>query len=154
LGPESRSIKFEDAVRGLRMRAYLDMNTPTKPSEHLSFVGTSSPRVDIPHKVLGKFKYVHDVQIPNMWHARVIRPTHSGRDSGEFIAHSLEEIDYQSIAHISPEVEVVRQGDFVAVVAPREEQAVQAARELKIKWRSIPPLVDLSNLGEAISNHP
>lgn len=153
-GPGARSITYEEAVHGLRMRSYLDMETPTKPSEQLSFVGKSAPRVDIPDKALGKFKYVHDVHVPGMWHARVIRPPYPGRDSGPFIAHSLEEIDPESIKHISREIEVVQQGDFVAVIAPREEQAIQAARELKIKWRPIPPLVDLSNLSEAIANHP
>ncbi len=152
-GPHARTIRFEDAVKGANLRAYLDLNTPTKHSAQLQLVGTSTPRVDIPHKALGRFTYVHDVQVPGMWHARVVRPPYAGRDSGEFIAHSLLAIDQNSVAHISPDIEVIQQGDFVAVIAQREEHAIQAARALKVTWRPAPPLMDLSNLGAAVNQH-
>ena len=41
-------------------------------------IGKSIPRVDIPAKVTGEFTYVHDFRLPDMLHARVIRPDHHG----------------------------------------------------------------------------
>lgn len=152
-GPNLRSIRFEEAVQRANLRTYLDLNTTTKKHSELKWVGTAAPRVDIPKKALGCFTYVHDVQVPGMWHARVIRPPYAGRDSGEFIANSLLAIDSSSVTHISPDIEVIHKGDFVAVIAQREEHAIQAARALKVTWRPAPPLVDLSNLRTAVSQH-
>ncbi|MGG4774048.1 molybdopterin cofactor-binding domain-containing protein [Paenalcaligenes sp. Me52] len=153
-GPNGLQISYHDAVKGTQLRAYLDLDTQTKPRELLTIVGTSTPRVDIPKKAVGQFTYVHDVEVPGMWHARVVRPPYAGRDSGDFIGRSLESIDASSIQHISPDVLIVQEGDFVAVVAQREEHAIQAARELKVQWRTIPPLPSLHDLGAAIKAHP
>ena len=49
---------------------------------------------------------------------------------------------------------VVVIGDFVGVVAEREEQAIRAARALRVKWRPMPPLPSLDNPAKAISNAP
>ena len=46
----------------------------TKPVTQYKLVGTRAPRIDIPDKVLGTHTYVHNVRVPGMLHARVIRP--------------------------------------------------------------------------------
>lgn len=153
-GPNGLEISYQNAVKGTKLRAYLDMETPTKPRELLTIVGTSSPRVDIPKKAVGQFTYVHDVDVPHMWHARVIRPPYAGRDSGDFIGHSLVSVDPTSVQHISPDIQTVVDGDFVAVVAAREEHAIQAARTLNVRWRDIPALPSLDDLGCALKANP
>ncbi|MGH9562813.1 MAG: molybdopterin cofactor-binding domain-containing protein, partial [Terracidiphilus sp.] len=45
----------------------------------------------------------------------------------------MKSLDETSIVHI-PGARVLRNGDFVGVVAPREWDAVRAARDLKIEW--------------------
>ena len=40
----------------------------------------------------------------------------------------------------SPDARVVRQGDFLGVVAPREYDAIQAASQLKVTWKESPIL--------------
>ncbi len=49
---------------------------------------------------------------------------------------------------------VVVIGDFVGVVAEREEQAIRAARALRVRWRPLPPLPSLDNPAEAIAQAP
>src|SRR5437016_901385 len=44
----------------------------------LRLVGKSIPRVDVPAKVTGSFRYVHNVRVPMMLHGRVIRPPKIG----------------------------------------------------------------------------
>jgi len=78
--------------------------------------------------------------------ARVGRPPYYGRDAGGMIGHSLVSVDDSSISHLPGIVKTVVIGDFVAVVASREEQAIKAARLLKVQWRSPPPLQDLTDL--------
>jgi nicotinate dehydrogenase subunit B len=89
-----------------------------------------------------------------MLHARVIRPPHVGRDSGELVGRSLVSVDESSLAPGRGTVRVVVIQDFVAVVAEREEDAVRAARELKVRWRSWPELPDLSNLSATLRARP
>lgn len=152
-GPNGLAIRYEDAVQAVQLRVYLDNDTVTKTPAQLKLVGQSAPRVDIPKKAVGAFTYVHDVQVPGMWHARVVRPPYLGRDSGDFIGRSLISVDPHSVSHISPDIEVIQQGDFVAVIAQREEHAAQAARELSVSWHTPPDLIDLSCLRDAVDAH-
>lgn len=88
-------------------------------------VGTSVPRKDITDKLLARTEFLHDVELPNMWHARVIRPSRPGS--------KLIGVDTNSIRGL-PELEVLTEGDFVAVAAPSEWHAIKAARQLKVEW--------------------
>ena len=56
--------------------------------------------------------------------------------------------------HLPGHVAVVVDGDFVGVVADREEQAAAAARVLRVQWREPPPAPDLSDLAAALRGHP
>ena len=95
------------------------------------------PRVDIPDKVTGKYTYVHNIRVPGMLHGRVVRPRGQGavRRRNRF-PKSLS-VDESSIKHI-PGAQVVRDGDFLGVVAPTEYDAIQAAAQLKVKWKDEP----------------
>ena len=54
-------------------------------------------------------------------------------------------IDADSIKHI-PGVQIVRVGNFLAVVAPKEYDAIQAASILKVKWSDPPKIDPVGNL--------
>ena len=71
-----------------------------------------------------------------MLHGRVVRPR--GQAAYGFGA-PIVSIDESSIKHI-PNVQIVRKGDFLGVVAPQEYDAIQAAAQLKVKWAD-PPAV-------------
>lgn len=154
VAPDGRRTTYWALLRGAQLRAHLDNDVVTKPAEQLRVVGTPQPRVDIPGKVLGQWVYVHDVRVPGMLHGRVVRPPYVGQDSGDFVGRSLESVDESSIRHIAPDIRVVVDGDFIGVVAHREEHAMRAARELKVRWKPIPALVDLSDAEQAIRRQP
>jgi hypothetical protein len=61
-----------------------------------------------------------------MLHVRVIRPPKIGS--------SLVGFDQGSQSGVAGLVKVVRKGGFLGVLAEREEQAVEAARLLKVEW--------------------
>jgi nicotinate dehydrogenase subunit B len=125
-----------------------------KPVERHGIVGKSVERVDIPAKVTGQFSYVHDVRVPNMLHGRVVRPPYAGLDSGDFVGHSLVAVERDSIAHIPGIRAIVVEGDFVGVVAEREEQAAQAAEALVTRWKDFPAPADLRDVENALRTHP
>lgn len=149
-----QAIDYWALLAGKQYREYLRDDIQTKAAKDLKIVGHSQPRVDIPAKALGQFAYVHDVRVPDMWHGRVVRPPYVGRDTGAFIGHSLVSVDAASVDHICPDIKVIVQGDFVGVVARREEHAIRAARELNIAWKPVAPLEDLQDLEAAIRRQP
>ena len=114
----------------------------SKPVSQYKVVTTTVPRVDIPAKAAGVYTYVHNIRIPGMWHARVVRP----RGQGPFgTGAPIVSLDPNSIAHV-PGAQVIRQGDFLAVIAPREFDAIQAAAQLKVTWKDTATLPTPGNL--------
>jgi CO/xanthine dehydrogenase Mo-binding subunit len=110
--------------------------SPAKPVAEYKLVGTRVPRIDIPAKVTGTHTYIQNVRVPGMLHGRVVRPP------GQYVFGAVPKplsVDESSIRDIAG-AKVVRKGDFVAVVAPTEYAAVQAAAQLKVTW-SEPPAV-------------
>ncbi len=151
---DGRRVSFAELVQGQRLRAVVDLSTPVKPPETYSVVGASVGRVDIPKKATGALVFVHDMRLPGMLHGRVVRPPYAGVDAGDFVGKSLIGVDESSIAHIPGVVRVVTEGDFVGVVAEREEQAVAAAEALIVQWRPVPRVSDLSDIAQALSARP
>jgi CO/xanthine dehydrogenase Mo-binding subunit len=136
----SRRISYADLIGGKHFHHPVEWNKqtgnlmdikvqakPKSPSEY-KLVGKSFERRDVAWKVYGTDDYVTDVRVPGMLHARVIRPPRA--------ACKVRGIDEASIKSIRG-ARVVREHDFVAVVAPREWDAVRAAQMLKIDWQAL-----------------
>jgi len=132
----------------------LDLEVPVKPTEHYRIVGQSLPRIDIPAKAMGEAVFVHDMRIPGMLHGRVIRPPYAGYDHGDFVGRTLESVDRNSIATIPGLRAVVVQGDFVGVVAEREEFAELAMKTLQVNWKPWSGPGPLDDLTRAIRSNP
>jgi nicotinate dehydrogenase subunit B len=118
-----RSITYAELLGGKKFQRSITLKAPLKRPEEYHIVGQPIPRVDLPRKISGEASFVHDVRLPGMLHARVVRPPSPGA--------KLISLDEASV----PDVRVVRLGNFVGVVAKREEQAVRAAQHLKVIWR-------------------
>lgn len=153
-GGENWSLTFAELVAGEHVRLSIDATAALKPASAYRIVGASLPRVDIPAKATGEWTYVHDVRVPGMLHGRVIRPLYAGFDHGEHVGNSLISIDGGSIAHIDGVVGVVAIGDFVGVVATREEIAMEAAKTLVVVWRVPPERPDLNAPEKALRANP
>ncbi|EKT62498.1 xanthine dehydrogenase family protein molybdopterin-binding subunit [Providencia burhodogranariea] len=141
--PERR-LSYAQLAKGQNLHFELDESVRLKPTSDAIYVGKPIPRVDIRAKVTGELTWVHDMRVPNMLHGRVIRPPYAGADSSAPLGNSLISIDESSISHLQGIVKIVHINDFVGVVAEREEQAVEAMRQLKIKWKEWQGLPDLT----------
>ena len=93
-----------------------------KTAAEYTLVGRPLQRIDIPAKVVGMPVYVHDLERPGMVHARLVRAPGPGM--------RLVTDDFQEVQSLEGVVAVVRNGNFLAVVAEREEQAIRASRRL------------------------
>jgi nicotinate dehydrogenase subunit B len=150
----NRSLSYGELIGEDIIRLELDEAVRVKAAYSYTIVGQSVPRTDIPAKATGEVVFVHDVRIPGMLHGRVVRPPYAGVDAGDFVGSSLLEVDESSVRDIPGFVAVVRIGDFVGVVAEREENAAKAAAQLKLKWKSVPTLPDLNDVETALRAHP
>ncbi|QDF99031.1 aldehyde dehydrogenase [Azoarcus sp. DD4] len=151
-GEAARRIGYGELLAGERVRLALATDFPLKPAADHRLVGRSAPRVDIPAKATGALSFVHDMRLPGMLHGRVIRPPYAGIDCGDFVGRSLVKVHADSIRHLPGIVDVVVIGDFVGVVAEREEQAIRAMKALKVEWQplKLPVLDDIDGAIRAI----
>jgi len=103
---------------------------PKNPKDY-RYVGKSVPRVDLPAKIMGKPSYLHDLRLDGLLHARILRPLIDRADI------AIESIDVKRAAKMPGVVKIVRNGNFVGIIAEREEQAINARNVLKedTRWR-------------------
>src|ERR1700760_991727 len=153
-GKDNRSVSYGELIADDTIRLELADDVVVKPVESHKIVGQSMPRVDLPAKATGEPTYVHDVRVPGMLHGRVVRPPYAGVDAGPFVGTSLIAVDESSVRDVPGLVAVVQIGDFVGVVAEREENAIKAAARLKVEWKPVPTLPDLDDLDAALRTNP
>ena len=106
---------------------------PKPPSQH-KMIGKSVPRRDLPAKVTGGAAYVQDMRLPGMVYGRVVRPAS--------YRAQLVSVDEAAARAMPGVVALMRDGNFLAVAAEREEQAIKAAQALRAsaKWSETPDL--------------
>ncbi len=122
--PKNR-ISYGQLARGKRIERYLDVK-PT-PEDHTKFTLISKPlyRVDSKQKVTGEAKYTADIKLPGMVYARILRPPSHGA--------KLTSAD-TSEAEKMPGVQVVKDGDFIAVLHENHDKADEAIVRIKAEY--------------------
>ena len=133
-GTPASSVSYADLIGGKHFDAAVEWNKQVgnfmdvkgqarpKPLGDYQLVGKSVPRRDVAGKIFGTADYVTDIRVPGMLHARMIRPPTGGSTIASVNADSIRN------------ARVVREGEFLAVVAEREWDAIEAARTLDVKW--------------------
>jgi CO/xanthine dehydrogenase Mo-binding subunit len=141
-GAAGPRVTYAGLMAGGQFERRISESAPLKRPENYQVVGTSATRLDLPNKFTGQPSFVHDLRLPGMLHARVVRPTAPGA--------ALLSLDDAAVL----DARVVRQGDFVAVVAEREEVAIRAARSLRVTWTEAPTLPAMEALHESLRHQP
>jgi nicotinate dehydrogenase subunit B len=144
----SKRVTYGELIGGNKFHVALTGNNidqttgvaKVKPVEELRIVGQSPQRYDIPAKVDGSLKWAVDVKLPDMVHARNVKPPVAGA--------TLVSVDESSVRNLPGFVKVVRNGNYLAVICEREEQAIAAAKRLKTNWQkpATPPFPSSDNL--------
>ncbi len=119
-GDEDTALTYWDlAGPGVLDRPVPDGHGPTE----RRLVGVNVPRIDLPDKVFGRARYLQDLDLPGMYHGRILRPRrHLSR---------LVDIDTAPVLAITGVIDVVRNGNFVGVIAEREDVALVAVEALR-----------------------
>jgi nicotinate dehydrogenase subunit B len=148
VAPNGQRLGYGDLVAGDMLHVQAEVKSNLKDPASYKVMGQPVPRVDIPAKVTGGAAYVQDMRLPGMVHARLVRPPSYGAQ--------LSECDTSSVEKLAGVVKVVRNGNFLAVVAKKEFQAIKAMRALSAatKWNEKPALPNQNDLLSVITGLP
>jgi nicotinate dehydrogenase subunit B len=109
-------------------------------------VGTSAPRLDLPDKIAGRPRFVHDLRPEGLLFGRVVRPPSPGARLLEVVGDPAAQLG----------VDVVRDGSFLAVISPDEslaQRAVEALRTATV-WAEQDTLPDEDDLDSYLREGP
>jgi CO/xanthine dehydrogenase Mo-binding subunit len=145
---DGRRLGYGDLVAADLLHVEAQVKSSLKDPATYTVMGQPVPRVDIPAKVTGGAAFVQDMRLPGMVHARLVRPPSYGA--------VLTECDASSVEKLAGVVKVVRNGNFLAVVAKKEFQAIKAMRALSAaaKWSEKSGLPNQNDLPRVITGLP
>jgi isoquinoline 1-oxidoreductase len=121
----SRQISYAELTKGKEILETNIGDVPMKKKSEFKIMGTSRLRADSMEKVTGQAKYSGDIQLPGMLCARILRPPSLGARLINADTSEAESMDG---------VEVVKDGEMVAVLHPSQYVAGLAIGKVKAEW--------------------
>jgi nicotinate dehydrogenase subunit B len=128
-GATGRGLTFAELTGGRQLVEIIDDNTPLTPAREWQAAGKPLHKVDGRAFVTGSHRFASDITRRGWLRGKVLRPASYGA--------RLESLD-TTRAEAMPGVKVVRDGDFVGVVAPDETAASRALAAIKAEWKPTP----------------
>jgi nicotinate dehydrogenase subunit B len=127
-----KTISYWQLLKGQYIEGAVTGEAVPKSPSSYQYVGQSLQREDIRTMVQAGSHFIHDLRMPRMLHARVLHPP--------AYQSKLISIDLDKINSMPGVIKVIRNGSFVALVAQREYQAIQAWRKMKnlAQWETSP----------------
>jgi CO/xanthine dehydrogenase Mo-binding subunit len=141
-GEPERSVSYGQLQGGRPFARQISGTAPLKRPQEYRVVGSDARRVDLAGKFTGEPSFVHDLRLPGMLHGRVVRARRPG-------ARVLS-VDESAVRN----AQIVRLGNFVGVVAEREEQAIKAAEQLQVTWEETADLPPMERLYDWMRAQP
>jgi isoquinoline 1-oxidoreductase len=128
-GPDGKpSLTFGEVTKGKKLMKVIDEKAPTTPAAQWTIAGTPVPKVDGRDFVTGAHRYASDTKRPGILHGKVLRP----------VAYKAKLVSLDTKeAETMPGVTVVRDGEFIGVVAPDEYTAEKALTILRAEWKTV-----------------
>src|SRR6202790_1795166 len=148
ISPDGRRLGYGELVAAGMLHVQAQPKSRLKDPASFKVMGQAVPRVDIPAKVTGGAAYVQDMRLAGMVHARVVRPPSYGAQ--------LTDCDTSAVEKLPGVVKVVRDGNFLAVVAKKEFESIKAMNALSAaaKWKETAGLPKQHDLLRVLTNLP
>ena len=137
------SLPYGEITRGEKLTRTVAGDPPLTPATEWKIAGTPVPKVNGREFVTGSHKYPSDISRPGMLLGKVVRP--SGFNA------TLVSADTSAAEKISG-VQVVRDGDFIGVVAPDVWTADQALGKIRAQW-NVPQQISNRELFGYLRSH-
>ena len=120
-----RRVSYGELTKGRIIEKHLNDVPPLKPSSEYETMGQSFPRRDAVEKVTGAAKFSGDIRLDGMLYAKILRPPSHGA--------KLVKADTDPAKHIDG-LQIVKEGDFVAVLHEHPEVAELGLAQIKAQF--------------------
>lgn len=119
----NRSVTYEELQGDRPFGVDVDPAVDVKDPETHRIVGEKVAPLGLAEIVTGGYRFLHDLKVPGMLHARVVRPPHY---------HArLTGLDEPAVRRLRESgIDIVRDGSFLAVAGPDEYAVLRAADRL------------------------
>ena len=135
------------------VREYEGLSQP-KPYGELTLHGRGNvPRLDLPDKILGRPRFIHDLRLPGMRHGRVLRAPSAAAQ----LANDQQPIPVALLAQWSAaSIQVIVDGRFIGLMADSNLAADTAMSQLReaVQWATPPSLPDMHRLADFLLTAP
>jgi nicotinate dehydrogenase subunit B len=118
-------VSYGELAKGKKIEKHLDGKPELKDYTKFKFVGKPYLHQDARIKVTGEARYAADIQLPGLLHARILRPPSHG---AKLLTADLSE------AEKIKGIQVVRDGDLIAVLSDDRNKADQAIVKVKAEF--------------------
>ena len=110
--------------------------------------GAAAPRLDLPDKVFGRPRFIHQLALPDMLHGRVLKPASPGA--------KLTSLDEAGARGVPGVIAVVRDGSFIGIVGESETAAEAGLAALRkgAAWGPGDALPEETNLAAWLKSQP
>jgi CO/xanthine dehydrogenase Mo-binding subunit len=147
-GPGNIRTSYWELANEISLDRDATPGVAAKPISQRALAGQSAQRIDIPDKVFGHRRFIHDTALPGLLHGRVLRPEHARAK-----LTGLNEGAARAVAGL---VAVVRDGNFAGVVSDTEAGADAALNALRkgATWAEGERLPDENDLAAFLKAQP
>jgi isoquinoline 1-oxidoreductase len=121
----SNRVTYAQLAKGQKIARQLSEKAIVKSAADFKVIGKPVTRRDSLEKVTGKAKYAGDIQFPDLLYARILRPPAHGA--------KLVSVDTAPAQQIAG-VQIIRDGDLVAVLHKYPEVAENALKKAKAEF--------------------
>jgi nicotinate dehydrogenase subunit B len=128
-----KKVSYAQLSKGKKIERSLDFKPTVEDFTKFTYVGKSYKHVDAKIKVTGEAKFTGDLKMPGMVFARILRPpSHFAK---------LTKVDLSGAEQIKG-TQIVRDGDFIAVLHENLDKADEAIVKIKAEYSFNEPKVN------------
>ncbi|HUU28081.1 MAG TPA: molybdopterin cofactor-binding domain-containing protein [archaeon] len=120
-----KSISYAQLAKGKIIERHLPAKAALKTALEFTVIGKPVLRRDAVEKVTGKAEFAGDIRLPDMLYARILRPPAHGA--------KLKSVDTSEAEKIKG-VQLIQDGDLVAVLHPSPDEAEKALSKIKAQF--------------------
>jgi isoquinoline 1-oxidoreductase len=140
----NQSFTYGQLTQGEKLVATVSSTVPLMPAKDWKVAGAPVTKVNAREFVTGNHKFPSDINLPDIMFGNIVRP------SG--FSATLDSVDTSAAEKLAG-VKVIRDGDFIGVVASDAWTAGQAAAAIKTKWNVAPGQPSNKNLFEYLKTN-
>ncbi|MBA7644702.1 Nicotinate dehydrogenase subunit B [subsurface metagenome] len=139
-------VTYAKLAKGKAIARRAKEKPPLKTPSEFNIMGKDALRRDALEKVAGKAEFAGDIRLPGMLYARILRPPAHGA--------KLSSVDTSAVEKIAG-VQLVRDGDFIAVLHKNPDEAENALTKIKAQFDMPEAQVDDESIFEhLVKNAP